>query len=265
MRFFQNDKEYRKIKTYLDILKGEMWKNFRNIDNIGICYCGYKDSNTPPSLDEFTPLGDDRVWGGEAHCHAWFHFTIGKTGANDWLTVETEHDGWNVHNPQFILYINGVLAQGLDTNHREHYLGESDGCDIYIYAYIGSQPTHAKLIVGLKELDGDVSDLYYDISYPFGLLESLDKEGHELSQILTHLYNAVSMLEMNDVGSDSFHDSVKGAKAYLADTLYNNDVCPPLIASVSLMGSTISTVPGDGHFNRRERRYSVPSVRQRSL
>lgn len=231
-------KEYRKIKAYFDILKGQMWKNFRNIEDIGICYCGYKDSNTPPSLDKFVPLSEDRVWGGEAHCHAWFHFTVGKTGVNDWLTVETEHDGWNVFNPQFILYTDGVLRQGLDTNHREHYLGESEGTDVYIYAYIGSQPTHAKLIVGLKELDSDVSGLYYDIYYPMGLLECLDVEGHEYSQILTHLYRAVGLLEMNDVYSDEFRSSVIKARTYLAETLYNNEVCPPLDAGVSIMGST---------------------------
>ncbi len=231
-------KALRKIHQYFQLLKKYYWKNSREIEKIDICYCGYKEGNTPPPLTEFKPLEEDRTWGGEAHCHAWFHFTLGSTYENDWLTVETEYNGWNAANPQFILYTDGILRQGLDTNHREHYLGSADSTDVYIYAYIGSQPTHAKLITKIKELDLDASGLYYDIAYPLTMLDCLDTESLEYSQIETHLYRAVSLLDMNDVGSEEFFASVKAAREYLANTLYSDIECPPLDASVSIIGHT---------------------------
>lgn len=234
----QKPKEYRKIQSYFKLLRDLIWKDTREIENIEICYCGYKKSNTPPPLSEFKPLGEDRVWGGVPHCHAWFHFTLGKTEENDWLTVETEHNGWNAQNPQFILYTNGVLRQGLDTNHREHFLGKAESTDVYIYAYIGSQPTYAKLITKIKEQNTDVMGLYYDIAYPITMLKCLNEESHEYSQIVTHLYRAVSLLDMNEVGSDEFFASTREARRYLAQTLYNNELCPPLNATVTNIGHT---------------------------
>ncbi|MBE6651465.1 MAG: alpha-mannosidase [Ruminococcaceae bacterium] len=232
------NKKTRKIREYFNILKGLIWKNERNIDGIEICYCGYKKSNTPPPLTEFKPLGEDCLWGGVAHCHAWFHFTLPETHENDWLTVETEHNGWNVFNPQFIIYTDGLLRQGLDTNHREHYIGKAEKTDIYIYAYIGSQPTSAKLITKIKERDTDISGLYYDIAYPITMLDCLDTEGHEYSEIETHLYRAVSLLDMHEVGSEEFAKSVKEARTYLASTLYDSEKCPGIDASVSVIGHT---------------------------
>ncbi len=228
----------KKVNHYFQMLKEFYWKNSRDVDNIEICYCDYKKGNTPPPLNEFKPLGEDRIWGGEPHCHAWFHFTLDKTNENDWLTVETEHNGWNVHNPQFILYTDGIMRQGLDTNHREHYLGNASNTDVYIYAYIGSVPTHAKLIVKIKELDLDASGLYYDIAYPLTMLECLDSESHEYAEIETHLYRAVSLLDMYEVGSEAFFKSVSKAREYLANTLYSDTQCPPLDASVSIIGHT---------------------------
>ncbi len=230
-------KEYRKIEHYLSILKSQMWRNIRDVDNIEVSYCGYKTSNTPPMPEEFKPFEKNGNWGGAKDCHAWFHFTLGKTEDNEYLEISTEHDGWNAANPQFIVYADGKMRQGMDTYHREMLLGEKESTDIFLYAYIGAWQVKAKLFAKTKILVPEIYELYYDILYPFQMLGYLDLESPEYLQIRTYLYRAVSLLDMNEVGSEDFLESVKTAEEYLKKSFYT-DYCREPVAKTVCIGHT---------------------------
>ena len=67
------------------------------------------------------------LWGGR-NLHYWFRTKVnvpvrfeGKTIA---LNFSTWEEGWDATNPQFLLYVDGELIQGLDLNHREVIIAE---------------------------------------------------------------------------------------------------------------------------------------------
>ncbi len=232
-------KEYRKTAHYLQILKSQMMTKKSEIQDVGVCFCGYKESNTPPPLDSFKPFLRSDEWGGN-DCHAWFHFTLGKTEENEYFTLETGSDvymTWNAANPQFIVYANGKMIQGMDTYHRECYIGEAEGTDVYVYAYIGAYRDKASFVVDTYILNTEIKELYYDILYPFQMLKYLGLESAEFSQIKNILYRTVSLLEMNEVGSGEFAESVREARKYIAKALYT-DYCRELTASTVCIGHT---------------------------
>ena len=68
------EKQNRKVKKYLSILDSTRICDRRTIENITICPCDYKTSNTPPTLSEFWPFVSGDKWGSGWDSHAWFHF-----------------------------------------------------------------------------------------------------------------------------------------------------------------------------------------------
>ena len=229
--------QYRKVKKYLSILSERRWCEVKRIEGITICPCGYKEGNTPPSLSEFAPFSYGGKWGDGADTHAWFHFTLEGIRPRQFLHVDTDKSGWNVNNPQFIVYINGEMRQAFDTNHREVYIGDTETADVYLYAYTGAQVENAHLFADVRTLDDDVDGLYYDILFPFDELEVLGEESSEYAHILYFLYRAVSMLELYDLGSEDFRASVCRARAYLEKDFYT-DYCRPQTEKIACIGHT---------------------------
>ncbi len=210
----------RKIKQYLKILSEQIWKNKQTVEGISISPCDYKTGHTPPSLDAMEAYTCGTAWGNGNDSHAWFRFAVTPTAPNTFLKVETDRDGWDAQNPQFIIYINGELIQGLDTNHRELPLPNGERFDVALYAYTGSNVPSAKLFVSTMELRPSVEALYYDVRYPFELLDCLDAEGNDYSLIVDYLWRAVSMLELYDVNSAEFEASAEEAHRFLAEEFY---------------------------------------------
>ena len=115
--------QYRKVKKYLALLDEKRWRDVRRIEGITTCPCGYKEGHTPPPASEFSPFSYGGWWGSGTDSHAWFHFTLDGLGEGKYLHVDTDKNGWNVNNPQFIVYVDGERRQAFDTNHREVYIG----------------------------------------------------------------------------------------------------------------------------------------------
>ncbi|MBQ8356908.1 MAG: alpha-mannosidase [Clostridia bacterium] len=229
--------KYRKIKRYMQLLADRRWKNLCPVEGIMTCPCGYKEDNTPPALSEMTPYTQGEWWGSGWDSHAWFRFTVTPTAPNTFLRIETEiKKGWDASNPQFILYVNGKMVQGLDINHRESPLTAGETADVALYAYTGPKIERAQLFADLMELDTDVEGLYYDIRYPFEMLEYLNKESNEYARIVDYLWRAVSMLDLFDLDSEDFRDSVKRAREFLAKEFYG-EYC----------GKQSATTVGIGH------------------
>ncbi len=229
--------QYRKVKKYLSLLKEKQWRNIRRAENITVCPCGYKEGHTPPPLSEFAPFSYGDTWGSGSDSHVWFHFSTEHIEDGQFLHIDTDRSGWNVNNPQFIVYINGKMHQAFDTNHREAYIGDEKTADIYLYAYTGAQTEKARLFADFRTLNPDVDGLYYDILAPFEMLEYLNEESAEYAQILYFLYRAVSMLELYELDSEEFLESVRRARAYLAKDFYT-DYCRPQTAKVVCVGHT---------------------------
>ncbi len=216
----------RKVQSYLKVLEKKIKKQLAKLENIGILDCDYKDSNELPSKGMFVPYDPNDTWGRGEDTHAWFHFQTPiwdcPKDTRYILRLETERDGWNVDNPQFILYIDGKLSQGLDTNHREAILDPAHEHDIFLYAYTGSQTAKAHLYAELLALDCRLEKLWYDIKVPYDSLAYLEEYSNEYQNILAHLNRALDLLDMMgcEDGTESFYRSVETASRYMEEIFY---------------------------------------------
>ena len=231
------DYKLQKIRRYFDIIKNGRWKKVQRIDAVGYCHCDYKTDNTPPKLSEFIPFTNGGEWGTGRDSHAWFHFTVTACDPNAYLYVATELSGWDASNPQFIVYVNGEMRQGVDVNHREVCLGDIGEADIYVYAYTGPQIEKAKLFLETRSLDRDADGLYYDIFYPFRMLDYLDPDSSEYAHIEHFLYHTVSMLRLYDIGSEEYSESLRMAREYLQTEFYGK-YCREQIVKCICIGHT---------------------------
>lgn len=226
---------YRKVTQYLKILGDRRVRSEETIGSVMTCPCDYKKGHTPPPLSEFVPLGEDGAWGSGADSHAWFYFTLPEVGKHAFLRVETDKKGWDATNPQFMVYIDGELRQGADTNHREIALEAGAPREVFLYGYTGPRVERTCLFVSCGEWDPDVYDLYYDILYPFRMLDYLDPESGEYAEILEYLWHAVSMLDLID--ETHFSETVREAKKFLAEEFYGK-YCGERRAGVVCIGHT---------------------------
>lgn len=229
------DKNLRKVKTYLDVLNKSRKLNLRQVENIKILKCGYKQNNDLPSVNDFEDFTYGDRWG-SIDGHAWFYFTVETEFDNTYLFARTEFTGWDATRPQFILYINGKMIQGLDINHFDALLNKGKN-EIYLYGYTGFDIGQTQLFADVYELDEQVNGLYYDIKYPFDVLSFADSESEEYANILNYLSKTVSILDLYDTSSEEFKNSVIKARDYIKREYYEN-YCKEQKATVACIGHT---------------------------
>lgn len=227
----------RKIKRYLQIIDEQRRINKQPVSDILYCPCEYKVGHTPPSPEQMTRFENGGVWGRGLDSHAWFSFSVNTSNPNTLLKIETEFNGWDADNPQFIIYVNGKLIQGLDVNHRELPIEAGARADVDLYAYTGPKIASAKLFVNTAELCVDAEGLYFDIKYPLDMLEYLGVESVEYSRIVDYLWRAVSLLKLYDIGSNEFLASLKAAREFLAEEFYGK-YCAPQSSTTIGIGHT---------------------------
>ncbi len=213
--------QYKKVERYLQLLNGQRFQNVTPIDDIDFYPCEYKTDNTLPSLSLFRKFQKNERWGEGFDTHAWFHFTLPAVGENTFLRARTEYSGWDGNNPQFLTYINGKIVQGMDVNHTEVLLPVGEPLDIYLYGYTGNDHKDAAFFLDTYLLKTEINALYYDLLYPFETLSFLGKETDEYAQVLYHLWRAVSLLDMYEVGSDEFEASIAPARNYMETEFYS--------------------------------------------
>ncbi len=238
--------KFRKVNKYIWELDAHArYSNHTAVKNVEFFHCDYKSGQEIPSLDKFSPFGEGEYWGQGWDTHAWFHFTLDvpeymkKDGYAIQLHIETDTDGdgWDPNNPQFLIYIDGVLRQGIDVNHKYIEIDPSAKNDIYLYAYTGAKVDRSRLFLTLRNVNLEVEALWYDLRVPFEVLELLDTNTHEYATILRYLDTAVSMLELYDMTSEEFFDSVKRAREYMSEEFYGR-YCETQPETVVCIGHT---------------------------
>ncbi len=163
--------------------------------------------------------------------HYWFrtNLTVPESfnGKPLWLIFRTQIEEWDDgKNPQFLLFVNGKITQGLDMNHREVFLTNSartGGCfQIDLQAYTGTLHSEFRLIAEMAEIDPEIRGLYYDMQVPlwsFSRMENDSKNRYDMAAVLNH---AVNLLDFRDEYSPAFYESVRKARKYLAEAMYTD-------------------------------------------
>lgn len=210
-----------RMRAFFEKFSSVMVLSQEKLDGFMYKPCGYKKDNVLPCVDstfrEFQPY---ERWGGEIDAHAWFYKKVeipqNMQGRNVELCVETQLEGWDAINPQFIVYVDGVLVQGLDTNHREVFLDNAkQEYEIYIYAYSGKNTNYLEFNVSLKIYDEAARKLYYSLVVPFEITLYLNPGEKDYIGIENHLINALNLIDMRKPHSEEFSKSISAAQKYL--------------------------------------------------
>lgn len=163
--------------------------------------------------------------------HYWFRTTFKVpeelAGKRMWMHVCTQIDEWDDgKNPQFLLFVNGEITQGIDMNHRDVLISTDAVAGqelvLELQSYTGTLHTEFNLIVEMEEVDDEIESLYYDLWVPlsaFSRMESDDKNRREIENILNETIN---LLDLRTPYSFEFYESLHQASTYIAKELYTD-------------------------------------------
>ena len=148
-------------------------------------------------------------------------------GKRMWLHVRTQIDEWDdAKNPQFLLFVNGEVIQGVDMNHRDVFLcpeaKAGEELVLELQAYTGILHTEFNLIVEMQEIDDRIEKLYYDLWVPlaaFSRMEEDDKNRRDIQEILN---TTVNFLDLRTPYSEEFYRTLQEASDYIDQALYSD-------------------------------------------
>ena len=219
-----------RIGKLIEYINQQIYTDTKIINN-------YKMIKTTERFDDINNLDTSnwdnykrgQIWGG--HCeYFWFEtqITLDKKyeGKCVVFEIKTGREGLNdLINPQFTIYVNGVLVQGLDINHREIILSEEakegDRFTIVLSAFSGTQNHKLFLDSEIKILHRDIEQYYYDISVPYNVSKLLEENDPKKILILKTLNNSLNLLDFRKEQSELFYDSLKIAQEDITKSFYN--------------------------------------------
>lgn len=234
------------IKERIQVICDQL-KKWRLSRRLPLTEWEYKDGNFiyPRDAEEadsaWLPF-DSRTmhWYGP-DAHKWFKtsFTVPPEldGKPLWLIVHTQIDEWDdAKNPQFLLFVDGIVSQGLDMNHREVLLtrtacaGQTYRLDLQ--AYTGTLHSDFRLIGEIAVLDEAVNALYYDLWMPLCAFSRMDEQDKRRIDIETVLNDTINLLDLRRPHSPEFARSVTDARAYIQKALYQDMAgCRDIVAT----------------------------------
>jgi len=185
---------------------------------------GYKKDNTFP-IEGWQPAANgQRYYGKDSHYWIRSNFTTPvQSEENRYLVLQAvtgKEKLWNALNPQGLLYMNGEMIQGLDTNHTETRLEYDTDYKMHLYFYLGMLDNDVPCTFGLYEIDSRIEKLYYDLQVPYEVCQLLKEQDEQNIQMQNILERCVDMLDMRDIYSEAYFESIAAADAFLQEELY---------------------------------------------
>ncbi len=213
------------VLSFLNTVSGLVYRKLDNVENIEMCPTdGYKKGNTPPT-EGWNKCGESILFTGMDE-HYWFRAKLHTpaVGEDEYLVLRAttgREGGWDATNPQGLLYLNGEMVQGLDTNHTEAYVESDTDYTVHNYFYLGTYPGGVvQYKMELYAVSRDVEKLYYDIKIPFDACQMLDTGDGEYLRMMSVLVDAVRLVDFREPYSESFFVSVKKAIDFMENEFY---------------------------------------------
>lgn len=163
--------------------------------------------------------------------HYWFK-TVYRVpqeldGKRMWMHVRTQIDEWDdAKNPQFLLFVNGEVVQGIDMNHREVFLDAEakagEELVLELQAYTGILHKEFNLIVEMQEIDAEIEKLYYDLWVPLAALSRMEEDDKNRKDIVEILNTTINFLDLRTPYSEEFYATLKQASDYIDQALYSD-------------------------------------------
>ncbi len=218
------------------------------------------DYKRPLDVDEseipFENFKEGEFWGGN-DLRYWFRAEIIITEEMKDETVimklETGKEGeWDALNPQFLLFIDDEIRQGLDVNHTEVKLCEKakvgDTYKIDLHAFAGMQALPVKFKLSIAALDQATEMMMYDLKVPYEVTEHLSEDSIEYVKTIKCLIDAINILDLKkNYHNGEYYESIFDARNYLKTHLYDNKDLVDVLKKNKLL-PTVSCV-GHSHID----------------
>ena len=230
-----------KLRTICKVLKELSTEKLYDLDGFSYAACGYTDTDKPQTDLPYQPFTPETLLSGRDG-HYWFHttFTTPKAEPGKELLFQliTGCEGeWDAANPQGLLYLNGVMVQGLDVNHTTAVLESDTYYDMYIYFYIGMHEKSVRFLPSLHWLDVCVEELYYDLWVPYKAALCFSERDDHYVKIFKTLDLALSHLDLRVPKSEAFYTSVAKTHTFMQEEFYGK-LCGDNGVTVSCVGHT---------------------------
>lgn len=163
--------------------------------------------------------------------HYWFRaeYTVPESmdGKTLYLKVATQVDHWDyAKNPQFLLFVNGQMTQGMDLNHQtvmlERCAKEGETYTIDLQGYTGVMFAELTFTMETVEVDETINEIYYDIVVPLQGFSRMQEDDKVRKDLRTILNNTVNLLDLRTPYSEEFYQSIEEAHNYIQKALYED-------------------------------------------
>ena len=180
---------------------------------------------------EWVPFRANKDYWGYRECYCWFKQKVKipeefKGEHVIYKLTPYSSRGWNEVNPQFIIYINGKLVQGGDSNHQYVTVTPcaqgGEELEIYINAYTDDWEWHGEIQLGaqLQVFDDVAHTVFFDIVTPLKVAKYKDEDSDARINILKALNEACNILNIDTNDREEFRKSAVEASEYLDKNLY---------------------------------------------
>lgn len=221
-----------RIKRILEELSGSILRNTTDIEEYKFSEYDKKAAKSPsPDTSGWRAFNRTDRWGGR---DTYFCFAT-EVRIPDDLKGETvvyhiktgREADWDAINPQFLIYVNGEIKQGLDVNHRRVILTDNavpgDVYKIVLYAFSGMKEGLVELTSDISILNRNVEKLYFDIKVPYDSVLLLNKDDKRRIDTLNLLNDAINLLDLRKPYSVEYNNSIRKTEDFLQNTLYSKD------------------------------------------
>ena len=234
-----------RIEQVLGWVRQRIIMETARVENISYVPCDYKGAGhdaptegwvpqtSREALKDAIPAGGSKTGYGEYH--AWFKATVTIPESMKGKDVELCVRSPRHSNPQYIVYMDGKIVQGVDGNHETFPIDSTvDSFELTVYGFSG-RPTELYLEAELQLIDNDTRALYYDLKVPYDTMRFLPFEGKEYCIIRTALNETINRIDFRERGSEAYHASVKAALDYIRTEFYGKE-CGKQMANVVCIG-----------------------------
>lgn len=174
--------------------------------------------------------------------HFWFYTEITvpevQKGWEPVLELITSNEGtWDGLNPQGLIYLNGVITQGLDINHRQVALEAGKEYKILLYFYTGMIDRHMDVMMDIKAVDLTAKKLYYDIKVPYDAAMCFEEDDYTHIRTIKALEQACNRIDFRKPESTAYYESLACAEKYLTEEYYQKE-CGQSTTVMNYIGHT---------------------------
>lgn len=222
--------EVERIDRILREMKGYIYPKSEILYSVFMKNGDFPDIKAVDESDiEWTVFNPDDRWGGKDK-RSWFRIEVvipqAFEGRPVVLEIKTGREGeWDAINPQFLIYLDGKIVQGLDVNHREIIISESARVGekhvVDLHAYSGMMEGLVELKAQIAVLDRITEKVYYDIKVPLDVAKLMNKENIVRIDIINFLRNTINLMDFRKPHSEEYYSSLMGAEEYITEKFYN--------------------------------------------